>query len=315
MYFYGLFLAMRAGSFMYFSATNPFMKYGGVMGESKYKVLRAIPRCYVPKTVFVHAPISSDGLMALLQKEELPFPIIIKPDVGERGRDVELIHSRSELHEYLKTRNFDLIVQQYIPDEMEFGILYHKVPGNKKGKVTSIVRKGFLTVTGDGKSTLRELINREIRAAKRAQYLHVKHRSHIDSVPSMGSKTVLEPIGNHSRGTTFLNANDMINSEINRVFDRIASQIEGYYYGRFDLKVPSEEDLYCGKNIKIFELNGVSSEVAHVYDPDYKLGAAYRDIARHMRYIFLIGTENHARGVRYDSLCKFLRDLWAHLRK
>lgn len=285
------------------------------MGESKYKVLRAIPRCYVPKTVFVHAPISSDGLMALLQKEELPFPIIIKPDVGERGRDVELIHSRSELHEYLKTRNFDLIVQQYIPDGMEFGILYHKVPGNKKGKVTSIVRKGFLTVTGDGKSTLRELINREIRAAKRAQYLHVKHRSHIDSVPSMGSKTVLEPIGNHSRGTTFLNANDMINSEINRVFDRIASQIEGYYYGRFDLKVPSEEDLYCGKNIKIFELNGVSSEVAHVYDPDYKLGAAYRDIARHMRYIFLIATENHARGVRYDSLCKFLRDLWAHLRK
>ncbi len=46
LYFYGFYLAFKSKSLMYFSATNPSMKYGGVMGESKISVLNKIDKNY-----------------------------------------------------------------------------------------------------------------------------------------------------------------------------------------------------------------------------------------------------------------------------
>ncbi len=314
MYFYGFWLALRSRSLMYFSTTNPGMKYGGVMGESKYKVLMSIPNFYIPKTSLIEPPFNADALISSLEKQRIFFPFVLKPDVGERGKDVEIIRDREELDKYLHGKNHELIAQELATGELELGVLYHRLPGEAQGEVTSVVRKGFLTVTGDGQSTLRQLIEAEIRARGRLDYLLKKFENDIDRVFPYGEKINLEPIGNHCRGTTFLNANEYINDALNEVFNKICLGIEGFYYGRFDLKVPSLHDLYEGKNIKIFELNGVSSEVAHVYDPDYKLVQAYRDIAEHMKFIFLIAKRNHDSGVKYDSLWRFLRDLRNHLK-
>ena len=300
---------------MYFSTANPGMKYGGVMGESKFKVLSSIPDQYIPGTHLLRAPISLSRILRIIHNEGISYPFIIKPDVGERGRDVELVHSEQELVEYLKSKSFDLIIQEYVEGGLEFGILYHRIPGKEKGKITSVVEKGFLSVTGDGKTTLRELIEKEIRAVGRLDYLLDKFKKKADSIVPKGEKLALEPIGNHCRGTTFYNANQLINDNLTDIFDKIAKQIDGYFYGRFDLKVPSLPDLYAGQNIKILELNGVSSEVAHIYDPDYKLMNAYRDIAAHMKYIYTIAKKNHDLGIPYDSLFEFLEDLKAHFKK
>jgi hypothetical protein len=315
MYFYGLWLALRSRSLMYFSTTNPGMKYGGVMGESKFKVLQSIPKDFIPKSILLKAPVSMNIVLDKLRAEGFYFPVILKPDVGERGRGVEVIYNDKELAAYLIGKTEDVIVQEYITGGLEFGVLYHRLPREANGEVTSMVRKGFLTVTGDGKATFRQLIEAEFRARSRLDYLFNKFENELERVFSDGEIVNLEPIGNHCRGTTFFNANEFINDTLNEVFNKISLQIEGFFYGRFDLKVPSLHDLYAGKNIKIFELNGVSSEVAHVYDPDYKLIQAYRDIARHMKYIYLIARKNHELGVPYDPLLKFLKDLRNHINK
>lgn len=291
------------------------MKFGGVMGESKYKVLKSIPKEYIPKTSFISQPVSVSEIQKIMAYDRLNFPVIIKPDVGERGKDVELIRNEEELVAYLTGKTFDLIVQEYIHGGMELGIMYHRLPGAKKGEVTSVVQKGYLSVTGDGKSTLGQLIKNEFRAKGRLDYLLKKFEKFTDKVLHEGEKMYIEPIGNHCRGTTFFDATNLIDHRLNEVFDQISLQISGFYYGRFDLKVPTLDDLYTGKNIKIFELNGVSSEVAHVYDPDYKLIQAYREIARHMKYIYLIAKKNHELDVPYDPLLKFLKDLKNHLKK
>ena len=314
MYFYGLYLALRARSFMYFSTTNPGMKYGGVMGESKYKVLSSIPHEYIPKTSFLKAPISKSNILKIIDKENFSYPFIIKPDVGERGKDVELIDNESELLRYLKDKSTDLIIQEYIGGGLEFGIMYHRMPGSDRGEVTSVVEKGFLSVTGNGDSTIRQLIEKELRAAGRLDYLYKKFEDSAEDILPKGEKLYLEPIGNHCRGTTFYNANTLISDKLNDVINTIATRIDGYFYGRFDLKVPNLHDLYAGKNIKVLELNGVSSEVAHIYDPDYKLMDAYKDIARHMKYIAEIACKNHELGVPYDSLSHFLKDLRIHFK-
>ncbi|MCG8309516.1 MAG: hypothetical protein MI975_19125 [Cytophagales bacterium] len=314
MYFYGLYLAMKSGSFMYFTTTNPGMKYSGVMGESKYKVLSSIPREFVPQTIFIPRSTSYPEILNLIRGANLKYPLIIKPDVGERGKDVEKIEDPEALRRYLVGKKADLNLQEFIDFDLEFGILYHRTPGADAGNITSVVQKGFLHVTGDGVRTLTELMKQEIRIANRLDYFEEKYKTKLSVVLPPGEKFLLEPIGNHCRGTTFYNANHLINNELLDVFDKIALQIDGYFYGRFDLKVASLENLYKGKDIKIIELNGVSSEVAHIYDPEYKLLPAYRDVFTHMKYIYQIAKENHASGYPYDSLGKFLYDLKMHLK-
>ena len=234
--------------------------------------------------------------------------------MGERGKDVEMINEEEELKSYLVGKTFDLNIQEFIDLDFEFGILYHRMPDEEMGKITSIVQKGFLYVTGDGTSTLHDLMSQEIRIAHRLDYFEKKFKKDLDLVVLKGVKKYLEPIGNHCRGTTFYNANHLINEQLTKIFNAIALQVMGYYYGRFDLKVNSIEDLYEGNNMKIIELNGVSSEVAHIYDPDYKLIQAYKDVITHMKYIYKIARKNHEKGIKYDSLRTFLSDLNKHLR-
>jgi glutathione synthase/RimK-type ligase-like ATP-grasp enzyme len=300
---------------MYFSAANPGMKYGGVMGESKFKVLSSIPGKYVPKTIFLDTSTPLQRIFNLINEYDFSFPFIIKPDVGERGRDVEMISSEHELKKYLEGKTESFIIQEFVDYELEFGILYYRLPGDSRGKVSSVVQKGFLFVCGDGTSNIKQLLDREIRARARIDYLKNKYKHTLNTILEPDDKLYLEPIGNHCRGTTFYNANHLINTRLTNIFDEIAQQIDGYFYGRFDIKVPSLDDLYAGENIKILELNGVSSEVAHVYDPDYKLIQAYKDIRDHMKYIFHISKRNHELGIPYDSLSTFLKDLKKHFER
>lgn len=300
---------------MYFSTANLGMKYGGVMGDSKSKVLSSIPSEYLPKTIFITRSTSFSNILKVIENGNIEYPFIIKPDVGERGKDVEMVRSENELKAYLVHKTHDLNIQEYIDYDLELGILYHRFPNENKGQITSIVQKGFLSITGDGKCNMRELIANEIRANAKLDYLNNKFKNELDDILIDGEKRYLEPIGNHCRGTTFYNGHHLINEKLNLVFDKIALNVHGFNYGRFDIKVPSLDDLYNGKNIKILELNGVSSEVAHIYDPKYKLLHAYKDIATNMKIISLIAKKNHELGNEYDPLWKFLKDLITHLKK
>ena len=315
MYFYGIYLALRARSPIYFSAANPGMKYGGVMGESKFKVLSAIPTTYTPKSILLKLPMSLEDILMKIHHQDIQFPVILKPDIGERGNEVELIHHEVELTKYTQGKSGEYIAQEYVDYPEEFGILYHRMPEAKSGKVTSVVQKEFLTVTGNGKDTLGQLANKEIRAQTRLEYLAEKFSDSWSAIVPKGEKIRLEPIGNHCRGTSFHDAKQLLGQQLNQVFDTFSTQIEGFYYGRFDLKVTSAEDLLAGKNIKILELNGVSSEVAHIYDPDYTLWTAWSDTAHHMKIIWEIAIINHKNGLPYSKLFPFLRDLRNHLRR
>lgn len=116
--------------------------------------------------------------------------------------------------------------------------------------------------------------------------------------PAENEEVLIEPIGNHCRGTEFVNRNDLIKDEIHAVFDEISSTVDGFYYGRYDLKVRDFESLYTGNGIKIMELNGVSAEPAHIYDAGYKLLDAYKDILYHWRLIIKIYRQNKAKKLK-----------------
>jgi hypothetical protein len=61
--------------------------------------------------------------------------------------------------------------------------------------------------------------------------------------------------------------------------------------------------------MKIIELNGVTSEATHIYDPRLSLFEAYRVLFRQWRIAFEIGDLNRAQGIRPTALRELLRAL------
>jgi hypothetical protein len=132
-------------------------------------------------------------------------------------------------------------------------------------------------------------------------------------VPS-GEKVILDKIGNHCRGTTFLSGNSLINNDLITVFDRITAPMDGVYFGRFDLKVKSLNDLYTGENIRIMEVNGTTSEPAHIYDPEISFIQAQRSILFNTRLVYEIAIQNHNNGYAYTPFKDALKMVTGHIK-
>lgn len=134
----------------------------------------------------------------------------------------------------------------------------------------------------------------------------------FNEIPSLDEEVEVVPIGNHCRGTTFLNGNHLITDNMVQAIDSAAKEYPGFHYGRFDLRCKSIEELERG-NFTILELNGCGAEPAHIYHPGYPLFKAYRELARHLKIMFQIARQNHANGTPYMTigeaikLVRFLR--------
>lgn len=280
---YVLWMILRTGSVRFVSRVNPSMKLGGLAGESKKDILDGIASKYKPKTFLFSKNSSVEEITGTLGENSVSVPFIAKPNIGERGYRVEKIHNETELIHYLQDNENDFIIQEYVNFPLELGIFYVRQPGHLRGKVTSVTQKVFMTVHGDGYSTIRELMEKDDRSRFQIKRMSGKLVHKMEFIPYPGEEVVLEHIGNHCRGTRFVNANHLINDQLCEVFDNIATSIPGFYYGRFDLRVKSVEDLYQGESIRILELNGISSEPGHIYDPSYSLLNAYRDIIQHWK--------------------------------
>jgi hypothetical protein len=304
---YWLFLAIRNRSLTYFTTVNPCIPDGGVFGESKMDILTLIDPEYLPAAVFVPLEETWDSVNRQLKQAGITFPLIVKPDVGGRGFKVYKIHSSDELKKYLTEINQPVIIQEYVNYTLELGVMYARLPHETSGRITSVVEKEFLSVTGDGRSTVGELLQQNQRARFSMEELRERVKERWDEILPQGEKQQVQPIGNHCLGTKFLNANYRINADLVRVFDRIALPMEGFYYGRFDLRVPDWEALYAGKNIRILELNGATSEPGHVYDPNYRLWKAYRDIMDNMRIVADISAVNMQHGFKPTPLRKLIQ--------
>lgn len=308
-FFYWAWLCYKARSFFFFTASNPGIEYGGMLFESKIRILDKIPKDLKPITLFYKKDQLAEVTTENILDSGISYPLIIKPDIGERGWGVSKINNEDELKRHVEEVNYDIIIQEFIDYSIELGVFYMRDPNSKKGHVTSIVRKKMLSVKGDGISTVRDLMQKDYRARLYIEKFEIEDASILDHIPQKGERVTLENIGNHCRGTTFLNGNKLINQKLNETFDKISETIEGFYFGRYDLKCSSLEDLYSGK-VKIMELNGAGSEPGHIYHPGASLKEAYLSIFYHQRRLLEISLINKQRGVDFMSFSEGLKSIF-----
>lgn len=305
-FIYWLWLSFRARSLVFFSASNPRIPTGGMFGESKSEILAAIPDQLAARSGLIDPPFTKEKVLQKMSELGLDFPVILKPDVGERGWRVARAHSPQDVEDYVRVIRTSFIVQELIDLPLEFGVFYRRFPSEQKGVVTSVVQKEMLTIVGDGHSTFSDLILRKERARLQWSRLKETYRDRLDSVPAMREEIELVSIGNHCLGTKFLNASHLVSDELNESFDRISRQIPEFYFGRFDLRASSFSDLAAG-NVKILELNGCGAEPGHIYDPSFSLSRALKVMHRHWKDLYRISMENHSRGVPFMSFQEGIR--------
>ncbi|MFL6213930.1 MAG: VTT domain-containing protein [Blastocatellia bacterium] len=304
--FVGL-LALKHRSLALFTAANPGIIAGGFVGESKIEILDCLSGSaeFVARAWLIESSLDVteriDHAQRLMNDHGLSFPVVLKPDKGQRGSGVAVIRSETELRDYLSRSVVDTILQEHV-EGCEFGVFYYRHPSEEKGRIFSITEKRFPIVMGDGRSTLEQLILNDSRAVCMARFYLDKQGERALDKPRAGETVQLVELGTHCRGAIFLDGERVKTPELERTFDKISRGFAGFYFGRFDVRTPSLEEFKQGRNFKIIELNGVTSEATHIYDPHNSLLDAYRVLFTQWRLAFEIGAANRERGVKPASV-------------
>ena len=311
-----LWLGIRHRSWTAFTAANPAIEAGGVVGERKHQALEPL-QANAPELVarFVliderFAPLRLNAAFDFAEAQG--YPVVLKPDVGSRGRGVYIARNGQGLRNYLERFDGEVIAQRYVDGE-EYGVFVARKPGETQPRVLSIVNKTFPSITGDGKRRLRELILADARARLIANALFARWSTQLDEVPLVGERIELVEIGAHCRGSLFLDASELATPALVATLARLLDAVPGYGFGRIDLRVPSAAHLSRGEGLQVIELNGVTAESAHIYHPGTPLLTGYRAMFAQWALAFEIGQANARLGAKitgpFELLHRFREDL------
>lgn len=314
---YYLWLALRYRSFTLPCLANPGLPLGGWF-ESKAEILAHLRKHFPENTGQIRVlPASSscaERLREVMKFQEhltQPWPVVVKPDFGERGRDVVIADSKADLQPVLENSRESLVLQQF-HEGIEFGVFLIRMPKEKSGTLFSITEKKPLTVTGDGIETLETLILSDDRAVCKARDLFRRFPDFRTRIPAAGETVRLTALGSHKQGTLFIDHTSSATPELAAALTAIADALPGFHFGRFDIKAPSLNALLRAESLKILELNGVTSEPIHIFEPYHSLRRGYRTMFELWRIAFAIGAFHRRAGLQPPSWRELLGTSWKH---
>lgn len=293
---YLMWLMIRHRSLTLPTAVNPGMPAGGgLVEESKSAILTGLGSNGEWVARWRLLPIGLPLEEKLQACAAFGYPCVLKPDVGCRGSGVAVVDDAAQARRYLEACPLDVILQAFVPG-VEYGIFYTRRPGEPRGRIISITEKVQTTVVADGVSTVERLILSDPRGCAMAGFFLDKFAERLEEIPPAGTPFKLTRLGTHARGALFLDAADLLTPELEARIDEISRAYAGFYFGRYDIRGPSAEAFRAGGPFQVVELNGLTSESTHIYDPKTPLLTAYRTLFRQWRLAFEIGALNRDAG-------------------
>jgi hypothetical protein len=317
---YYAWLAIRHRSVSLPSIANPRIEAGGLWGESKMQLIEQLSpdlRRWVAPVAAVPLTDPREPIDAIVARAEaaieeagLDWPLVAKPDIACRGAGVQLLHAARDLRDYLRDfpKDQTMLLQKYVDAEGEAGVFFVRLPGETQGRVISLTLKYFPHVTGDGESTVRELIERDPRAGRIPQIYLPRHRRELNTVLPVGRRYRLAFSGNHCRGCIFRNGNHAITLAMTERFQELAAGLPEFYCGRFDVRFEKLSDLLEGHGFTVIEINGAGSEATHIWDREMTFAGAHAALRQQFRLLFEAGARNRRRGYKPIGL----RGLWRY---
>ncbi|HTE34197.1 MAG TPA: hypothetical protein VK666_27650 [Chryseolinea sp.] len=292
-----LWLCLRARSFWFFTTSNPTITFGGFIGESKSEIYKQLPVGTYPLSVYAHPNDDLIDVINELTTIGLKFPLAVKPDIGMMGFMFRRIDSVDQLKQYHRAMPTRYIIQELIDHPVEVSVFYYRFPGKDTGHISGFIRKEFMQVTGDGVQTLEQLILNYPRAQFRLKELFSKHESKLKTVIQDGERFYLSYALNLSRGGRLISLEHEKDEKLLNIFDGLSQHSKSFYYGRYDIKCRSIDDLKAGKNFSILEYNGCGAEPHHVYGNGLTFFEACAILVEHWKILFKISQINFLNGV------------------
>jgi hypothetical protein len=277
------------------------LAFGGFEGETKEEMYHHLFKEYYPKTIYINPEESFNEVLADLKKNSFSYPFIVKPNVGMAGILFRKIDNEEHLKIYHRRVPADYIVQEFINYPLEIGIFYYRYPPKRSGKISAFFLKKLPSIKGDGVSTIKELL--QINKPEMLEEIRKFSPENLNRVLEKNEVFNLSFTGNRYHGSTFHDLSKFIDKELLKLFDKISLE-NNFYYGRYDIKCASIEDLRQGKNFSILEFNGAGSIPNHVYTEKFTLIKAYKEIINHWKALYKISSYNHKTGHSYWGFLK-----------
>jgi hypothetical protein len=291
-----------------------------MVGESKSEILSLagdyakslIAPWLVRKKTSARIETQVAAALNALHQADIHFPVVAKPDQGCRGAGVWKVNDAERLADYIRAfpDGHSFILQRLSPYQPEAGIFYIRLPNEQHGQVISITLKYQPFIIGNGQHTIRELILQDERAAQLTDVYFPRLQQRLDDVLPEGESLQLAFAGNHCRGSLFRNGNAHITSELTHALDKILADVDGFYYGRLDVRFSDIDALMRGENLDIIEINGAASEATHIWDPSTRFHEVYQALFLQYRTLFAIGDQLRQQGHQPPPMKSLLIAWW-----
>jgi cyanophycin synthetase len=176
---------------------------------------------------------------ALEEAEYIGYPVVVKPLVGNHGRGISVNVGNEEdlkvAFEQAKNFHDTIVVERYLPGSDHRVLVIH-------GEFVAAARRDPASVTGDGSSTIQELIDKLNEDPQRG-YGHENVLTRVivdfmterllgqmgidlDTVLQEGEELVLKSTANLSQGGTATDVTDEVHPFIRHMAERIAKIID-----------------------------------------------------------------------------------------
>ncbi len=314
-----LWYCLRARSLWFFTTSNPTLTFGGFEGESKKEMYDQLPPGSYPLSIYISPLLSFSEVQKIVVANNFTYPFAVKPNIGMMGFLFRKINDAQEFKHYHKKMPVDYIVQELIKYPIEVSVFYYRFPNEQRGTITGFVRKEMMEVTGDGRTALGDLMLQLIsRPGFRIEEWRAKHEGRLGDIIAKGEVFRLSWAANLSRGGKLVSLEHEKDDRLLKVFDGLSNYTKHFYYGRYDIKCASIEDLKEGRNFSILEFNGSGAEPHHAYGAGNTLIQAYKIFLHHWDVLYKISKYNHDKGEAYWELGKglrFLKEAKRHFKK
>ena len=244
-----LWLVVKYRGAMLPTASNPGIFSGGLVGESKMATLRDLMNTSPEFTAEAELLAGDSAKARLISLREIcarrgiSYPFILKPDRGQRGAGIRVVRSESPAEEYLHETSAPVLVQRFAEGPHEAGIFYYRLPDESRGHIFAITEKVFPVITGDGVSTIAELIWRDDRARFMADKYLQRLGSRQNEVLAENETQPLVRAGNHAQGCIFRDGMRLNSPALENRIDEISKKVSGFFIGRYDIRFTNEADL------------------------------------------------------------------------
>lgn len=315
---YILYLGLKYRCLTLFTLANPSIPFGGFGGTSKSEILSKFDRQHVASFATVPDEWQEEDRLkkvcTIMEDNDLSFPVVLKPDIPERGNRDRVVDNIRQLEMRIRQCQQKMIVQEYI-EGREYGIFYCRWPGSQEGEIISISIKKPLYIEGDGEKTIEELILADDQAVTLAKCHLKQNKERLYNVPERGEQLPVVRWGSHSPSTVHEEGSWLKTRELTKEIRNMADSVQGFFFGRIDVKVCAAGHVTKGRGLKIVEVNGVTSVPTNIYDKKYTYIQAVGILCKQWRLAFKIGDQNRARGAVAPDTWLLLKRLFHTLIK